>query len=156
MLAIVLGLFGVVAGAEGWYYTLNVGASGDDYTGLLALPVGLLLLLLAAVTLWRSRRVEGNRLWRYARRGLIGAVSLVVLALIGPFLMAHAYTHIARAVVPAADLGDADYQQVIFATSDGLELQGWYIPSRNGAAVISFAAHTVTESHLSEESSSLA
>ncbi|MGZ5406777.1 MAG: hypothetical protein ACXWX1_03310, partial [Aeromicrobium sp.] len=76
-------------------------------------------------TLWRSRRVEGNRLWRYARRGLIGAVGLVVLALIGPFLMAYAYTHIARAGVPAADLGDADYQQVIFATSDGLELQGW-------------------------------
>jgi dienelactone hydrolase len=27
---------------------------------------------------------------------------------------------------------------VTFETSDGLELKGWYIPSRNGAAVISF------------------
>lgn len=145
VLALVLGLFGVVAGAEGWYYTLNVGASGDDYTGLLALPAGLLLLLLAAVTLWRSRRVEGNRLWRYARRGLIGAVGLVALALIGPFLMSYAYTHIARAVVPAADLGDADYLQVAFETSDALELQGWYIPSRNGTAVISFAGRDKTQ-----------
>ena len=32
--AFVVGLSGIVAGAEGWYYTLSIGASGDDYTGL--------------------------------------------------------------------------------------------------------------------------
>ena len=30
------------------------------------------------------------------------------------------------------------YEDVTFETSDGLELEGWYVPSRNGAAVISF------------------
>ena len=30
------------------------------------------------------------------------------------------------------------YEEVQFTTSDGLQLSGWYIPSRNGAAVISF------------------
>ena len=39
--------------------------------------------------------------------------------------------------MPAADLG-APYEDVEFTTSDGLRLKGWYIPSRNGAAVISF------------------
>lgn len=37
-----------------------------------------------------------------------------------------------------ADLG-LDYEEVSFSTSDGLTLRGWYLPSRNRAAVI--AAH---------------
>jgi dienelactone hydrolase len=39
--------------------------------------------------------------------------------------------------VPPNHLGAA-YENVSFETSDGLTLKGWYIPSRNGAAVISF------------------
>jgi hypothetical protein len=39
--------------------------------------------------------------------------------------------------VPAANLG-AGYEQVAFTTSDGLKLKGWYVPSRNGAAVVAF------------------
>ena len=39
--------------------------------------------------------------------------------------------------MPAADLG-APYKDVAFETSDGLTLKGWYIESKNGAAVISF------------------
>jgi pimeloyl-ACP methyl ester carboxylesterase len=40
--------------------------------------------------------------------------------------------------VSPADLG-LPYEDVTFHTSDGLTLSGWYIPSRNGAAII--AAH---------------
>ena len=32
-----------------------------------------------------------------------------------------------------------------FTTSDGLELEGWYVPSRNGAAVISFPGRAGTQ-----------
>jgi dienelactone hydrolase len=39
--------------------------------------------------------------------------------------------------VPAANLG-ARYEQVAFTTSDGLKLKGWYVPSRNDAAVVAF------------------
>ena len=46
-------------------------------------------------------------------------------------------THVGRAVVPPNDLGAA-YENVSFRTSDGLRLVGWYIPSKNGAAVIAF------------------
>jgi dienelactone hydrolase len=42
-----------------------------------------------------------------------------------------------RAVVPPDRLGVA-HEDVTFTTADGLELEGWYIPSRNGAAVIAF------------------
>ena len=42
-----------------------------------------------------------------------------------------------RATVPAADLG-APYEDVEFTTERRARLKGWYIRSRNGAAVISF------------------
>jgi uncharacterized protein len=32
----------------------------------------------------------------------------------------------------------APHEDVAFTTSDGLELRGWYVPSRNGAAVVAF------------------
>ncbi|MGH3034952.1 MAG: alpha/beta hydrolase [Gaiellaceae bacterium] len=139
LIALVIGVFGIVAGLEGWYYTREVGASGDDYTGLVTLPVGVLLALLATVVLWRSRRREGSRTRRYLRRGLIGVGGLIVgVALLLPFMASYAYTHLARAVVPEADLGGAAYEDVKFVTSDGLELEGWYVPSKNGAAVIAY------------------
>ena len=43
-IAIPLGLLAIVAGlGEAGYYSLTVGTSGDDYTGLLALAAGLVL-----------------------------------------------------------------------------------------------------------------
>ena len=139
IIALVVGLFGIVAGIEGWHYTREVGASGDDYTGLVTLPAGVVLVLLAVVTLWRSRRTDERRSRRYLRRALVGAGSLIVLiALVAPFMMAYGYTHLGRAVVPDPKLGGAEYENVKFESSDGLELEGWYIPSKNGAAVIAF------------------
>jgi hypothetical protein len=38
VVALGLGVFAVGMGAEGWHYAREVGASGDDYTGLLAIP----------------------------------------------------------------------------------------------------------------------
>jgi predicted alpha/beta hydrolase len=52
-----------------------------------------------------------------------------------PAVVAIVATHRAREPVPAADLGRS-YQTVSFETSDGLRLVGWYVPSRNSAAVI--------------------
>jgi uncharacterized protein len=88
-------------------------------------------------TLWTTRRSSDNLLWRYSRRLLLAAVAFVVgyLAL-GPLALSYVFTHAARAAVPAARLGTA-HERVSFRTSDGLTLRGWYVPSRNGAAVIS-------------------
>jgi dienelactone hydrolase len=137
-IALLGGFFGVLAGTEAFHYTRAGGASADDYTGLLSIPAGLLLIGLGAVTLWRSRR-RGDRLWwRYSRRLLILAASVfAVLAVLIPVAISYVVTHAARAEVPSADLG-APYEDVEFKTSDGLLLKGWYIRSRNGAAVISF------------------
>ena len=68
---------------------------------------------------------------------LVAAVFVLVSAALLPFSIAYIVTHAARATVPTADLG-APYEDVEFRTADGLLLKGWYIRSRNGAAVISF------------------
>jgi pimeloyl-ACP methyl ester carboxylesterase len=137
-LALASGVLALAVAFEAVHYTNTVGPSGDDFTGLLAIGAGLLLLDVGATTLWQTRRTEGHRAWRYGRRVLLGATGVVALyALVMPVGLAYVTTHVGRAVVPANTLGVA-YENVSFTTSDGLKLQGWYVPSHNGAAVISF------------------
>jgi uncharacterized protein len=136
--ALALGVLGIAAAIEAVHYTNKVGASGDDFTGLLCIPAGVLLLVLGAVTLWRTRRTNGNVAWRYGRRVLLGVAGVVAAAvLLVPIGLAYITTHVGRAVVPDNDLRTA-YENVSFRTSDGLKLVGWYVPSKNGAAVIAF------------------
>jgi dienelactone hydrolase len=143
VMSLVLGLFGVVASAEGWYEVTNGVGRGDDYTGLLALPAGAVLLLLAIALLWRSRRRGPSRARAIVRRtALVGGGLVILVYVVVPFMMSYPYTHISRANVPANELGDVEFADVSFETSDGLELRGWYLPSRNGAAVIAFAGRT--------------
>jgi fermentation-respiration switch protein FrsA (DUF1100 family) len=137
-LALFMGPLGIVTGIEAVHYANQVGPSGDDFTGFLTIPAGLVLIGIGAVTLWRSRRTDDARAWRYGRRAGIAVVSLLAVSVVlMPVGVAYVVTHTARAVVPEPKLGAA-YEEVSFETSDGLELKGWYIPSRNGAAVISF------------------
>ena len=53
-----------------------------------------------------------------------------------PLSLAYVLTHVSRGF-PEPELGAA-YEDVSFRTSDDLELKGWYIPSKNRAAVIAF------------------
>ncbi len=137
-LALGVGVFMIVMGAsEAGYYMRERGLSGDDYTGILTIPAGVLLVGIGVVTLWKSRK--GDRLvWRYARRALIALGALFGAYLVMyPLGESYAITHAARAYVPTPQLGTA-FQEVSFTTPDGLRLEGWYVPSKNGAAVISF------------------
>ena len=137
-IALMAGYFGVLAGTEAFHYTRAVGPSGDDYTGLLSIPAGLLLIGVGATTLWRSRRRDDGVWWRYGRRLLLAAgVVFLAFAVLFPVALGYVVTHASRAEVPRADLG-ASYENVSFTTSDGLRLKGWYVPSWNGAAVIAF------------------
>ena len=143
--AIGFGLFTVVMGiGEAGYYTRENGPSGDDYTGLLAIPAGALLVGIGLVTLWRSRK-GGSLIWRYLRRALLAVGAFLVLYF-GLYPLAESYvvTHAARAYVPTPQLGAA-FEDVSFTTSDGLRLEGWYVPSKNGAAVISFPGRKGTQ-----------
>jgi fermentation-respiration switch protein FrsA (DUF1100 family) len=138
-LALTLGILGIVIGVgEAGYYSLEVRPSGDDYTGLLAIPAGALLVGVGAATLWRTRRRDHSLPRRYLRRLLLllGA-AVVFLFFVFPLSLSYVFTHVSRVKVPAANLG-APHEAVAFRTSDGLTLRGWYVPSRNGAAVVAF------------------
>lgn len=112
-----------------------VGARGEDWTGFFLVPVGILLLGSAGVLLWRSRK-PGR--FRWLRRVAIGlGTVLATYWLVLPIGLAILATHRPRAVVGPADLGRR-YENVTLRTSDGLKLAAWYVPSRNGAAVISY------------------
>jgi hypothetical protein len=143
--AVLLGVFGVTVGIEAGYYLKAGRLSGDDYTGLAAIAAGLLLVVLGVRTLWRTRRVDDSRRRRYTRRTLVAvAVGASTYLLAAPFLATYVLTHTARAFVPADHVGAA-HEDVSFRTSDGLLLRGWYVPSRNGAAIISFPGRKGTQ-----------
>ncbi len=138
VVALFFGIFGIVTGIEAGYYTTKGGPTGDDFTGLLAIPAGIVLIGFGFVTLWSSRKSGGSRTWRYIRRILLAGGGIAVLYfLIAPLSVSYVFTHVARGFVPTPELGTA-YEEVSFTTSDGLELEGWYIPSKNRAAVIAF------------------
>jgi dienelactone hydrolase len=146
-LALLLGFFGVLSGTEAVYYTLNGGPSGDDFTGIVAMLGGFVLLVVGAVTLWRSRRTDDRPLRRYLRRAAVTAGALILAAqVLFPTAIAYVVTHTARAEVPAPSLG-AGHEEVAFTTSDGLRLQGWFVPSRNGATVIAFPGRSGPQKH---------
>ena len=137
----------VIGATSAGYQTITVGPSGDDYTGLLLLPAGLTLIGIGIATLWRSRKLDDSRRRRYTRRTLIAvAAPLLAYATIAPLGFGYVITHVMRQTVPAADLGAA-HENVSFRTSDGLELQGWYVPSKNGAAVIAFPGRNGPQAH---------
>jgi hypothetical protein len=136
-LAIFVGIFTVSMGIEAVNYLRDASLSGDDYTGLLTIPAGLLLVGVGLVTLWRTRK-GGSRVRRYLRRAAL-AVGLLLGAffVVMPLAQSYVVTHTGRAFVPAPNLG-TEYEDVAFTTGDGLRLVGWYVPSRNGAAVVAF------------------
>jgi uncharacterized protein len=126
-----------VFGIEAAYYTTQVGPSGDDFTGLLSVLAGIALLGLGLVMLWRTRRRHGGLPRRSLRRAAIGVAGLVVaFFVLYPLGTAYVGTHVARPPVDDIDLGSSEVEDVKLHTSDGLTLEGSYVPSRNGAAVI--------------------
>jgi uncharacterized protein len=135
VLALVLGMLCLEGFAIAAVDASNVGAGGDDWTGFLLAPAGTSLCLLGIVLLWRSRKP--GRLRHLRRAGLAAAALIGVYVVVAPVAVAILATHRPRQAVSPASLG-RPYQQVNLRTSDGLRLSGWYVQSRNGAAVISY------------------
>jgi uncharacterized protein len=145
--AISVGLFALAAGTvTSGLHALGDGPSGDDYTGVLAALAGGVLVVLGAVTLWRSRKLD-RKVRRYTRRALIGIAGfLVAVEVIGGAALGYYATHRSRSAVGEPNLGRA-HEDVALRTSDGLRLDGWYVPSRNRAAVLVFPGRSGGKQH---------
>ncbi len=147
VIAILTGLFGLIASVEAVYYAREQGSSGDDYSGFLAIPAGLLLLGLGVVTLWRSRRLDDGHVRRYVRRSLFVLACIPAFFVVAmPLGFGYISTHVGRGIATDVDLPPTAHA-VTFTTSDGLTLHGTYIPSTNGAAVIASPGYNEAPAH---------
>ena len=132
-------LFGGAALTNGALHVMHIsvdGPSNSDITGVLAAAAGVVMLVMAAALpfLHRGeRQVSARRRW--AVRGVaVVATPVLVVYIVMPIGVGIGQTHLFRDPIGAPP-GDA-YETVTFDSTDGLELSGWYSPSRNGAAVI--------------------
>jgi uncharacterized protein len=130
--ALVLGIAGTAAG--GGVAAAHLAKAGLDAAALLAavvLVTGLFLLAWGAVVLVRA--IPGW--WR-----LLAIPAALVLLWFTVYPVTIAVNAVNR---PAGALGTATpakyglvYHDVAFRTADGIRLSAWYIPARNGAAVV--------------------
>lgn len=112
-------------------YLAKTGASVPAVTGLMVLVGGLVLFGAGLIGLFRA----ASR-WLRVPAGMGAIVVLFVLS--WSLGQAVAATNVPRPSVGSRTPGDVGltYRDVQFAATDGVRLSGWYVPSRNGAAVV--------------------
>ena len=134
--AFVFGVLAAINGGRHAHHILNVGVTANDVTGILALAAGVVLIGLAAWIPWRHRgqgAATPARRWAI-RIAVIPAALIAVWSIGGPVGMA--LTDIHSLEKPVGKAPNAAYKTVHFTASDGVKLEGWYRPSRNGATVL--------------------
>lgn len=121
----------VVGGAFGVGHVLKTGASPVAIAGLVILATGVALVVVGAWLLIRRAR-------SWHRLGALPAAALLVLFVWIPVTFALYATNVPPTALGSetpADRGLA-YTDVDVMTDDAVVLSGWYVPSRNGAAVV--------------------
>ena len=131
--AFAAGLLGVSVGVGvGAMHVVKDGEPEVAVAGSICLVAGVTLLVGGAAWIVRSVRRE----WR---RWLVG-VALVVtaFALVFPTWPAFYVTNVPRPSLGSATPADHGiaFREIRFSTPDAVQLSGWYIPSRNRAAVV--------------------
>ena len=136
---VVIGLltfgFGVVSHG---LHVVNSGPDWTDVTGVGMIAGGLLLVASGLTAIAAPRRAPRRPApgWRLAHGAAwLAAVPVFALLAVMPFAVALMTTHAPRWAIQESSLGIA-HQEVTIETADGHELSGWYVPSRNGTAVL--------------------
>ena len=132
-------VFGALAIVNGAFHVAHItvdGAAASDYTGVLAVAAGAVLAALGLAIPFR-RRGEGaatrSRRWAYRVVAVLTSV-LVFYVFLFPVGAGILVTHKHRE--PIGDPPSAAYEPVRFRSSDGLRLSGWYVRSKNRAAIV--------------------
>src|SRR5215216_7488313 len=132
-------LFGSLAIVNGMLHIKHIadqGAAASDVTGALAAAAGAVLIGLAVAIPWQHRgegAASRRRRWTYRVLALpVGLLAAFYTVL--PMGLALTETHKFRESIGAPP--SADYREVAFEASDGVQLSGWYRPTRNGATIL--------------------
>jgi uncharacterized protein len=128
--AFVFGTLAAINGGRHAHHIATVDLTANDVTGVLALAAGVVLIGLAA---WIPFHHRGEGRW--LTRLIVPPLMLVgIWAIGGPVGMA--LTDIHSLEKPVGQAPNAAYKTVHFTASDGVTLEGWYRPTRNGATVL--------------------
>ena len=135
-ISLVFGVFAIVNGALHVAHVSVDGAAASDYTGVLAVAAGVVLVALGLAIPFRHRG-EGatttSRRWGYRVVAVVGG-ALLLYAVVAPVSGGIVQTHKHRE--PIDDPPSAAYEPVTFRATDGLAMSGWYVRSKNRAAVV--------------------
>jgi fermentation-respiration switch protein FrsA (DUF1100 family) len=136
---------------------LNGERSVNDLTGALLIAGGLALVGAGIILTHRAITHPVRRGWRwFGRRSLvIGAAVVTINYLCLPVWIASFATHPRQSDLPVVDLG-VPYNTVNFGTDDGLTLSGWFIPSRNGATIVTMPGASNDRTGVAEHAAMLA
>jgi dienelactone hydrolase len=118
-------------GGIGIPYLRKVGWCAEAVLGLAVMVVGLVLAAVGTVAAVRSSR----EVWRI---GVVAAVAVAAYVVVPTIAIAVAATHVPPTALADVDPGAVglEYADVSFRTPDGVRLSAWYVPSRNGDAVV--------------------
>ncbi|HET8952652.1 MAG TPA: alpha/beta fold hydrolase, partial [Solirubrobacteraceae bacterium] len=133
-LGLIVGLlavgFGVVSHG---LHVVNSGPDWRDLTGVGMVVGGVLLIGSAVAALAAPAGPRGEHRALHAAGWLVGAV--LVLAGLMSFAQVLLVTHAPRWAIQEASL-PIPHDEVTVETADGRDLSAWWVPSRNGAAVL--------------------
>ena len=138
-LGVVVGLFSIGFGVVSHgLHAVNSGLDRYDVTGIGMIAGGLLLVAAGITAVAAPRRAPRRRAlgWRAAHGAgwLVGA-ALVLVGLLIPFAVALQITHAPRWEIQESSLA-IPHEEVRIEASGDRALSAWYVPSRNGAAVL--------------------
>ncbi len=133
-LAFVMAPAFIVTGAMHVLHVRWDGLNAGDATGIPLLAAGGAMLLAAALAL--LSRPPAPVAWRLGRGALtVAAVPILALFLIVPLATGLWLAGKPRQPISSEPLG-VPHVDASFPTTGGAQLRGWYVPSRNGAAVV--------------------
>ena len=111
------------------------GVGGADFTGFLLIPATVAFVV-AAVLAVLSRAPARSWPWRIGRWALTAVVALVMILLVSiPIAVGVAQTRKPGRSIPDSAFS-TPHETVTLRTRDGLDLPGWYVPSKNRAAIV--------------------
>jgi hypothetical protein len=134
-LALVVGLlaigFGVVSHG---LHTVNSGPDWRDLTGVGMIAGGALLVASGVAALVAPAGPRGRHRLLHAAGWVVGA-AFVLTVLLMPFSQVLQVLHAPRWAIQESSLA-IPHEEVVVPTADGRDLSAWWVPSRNGAALL--------------------